>query len=207
MLQLKSFRLFPSVMLITALILTGTIRSAVGKSTGSKVTLPVIIYNNGRSPSRFVASGWFGDTGKIHYDPNDRIKAGKGAHPSAKICLRIHFSGGSGWGGVVWQNPANNWGDNRGGIDLTGAKRLVFWARAKHHGLVVKFGYGLIGKSKTYHDSSAASRQIKLTTRWKKYVIPLSGNNMSRIITGFYWSAAADGAPFTFYLDGIEYRR
>ncbi len=167
----------------------------------SKPSLPVVIYNNGGGNSGFIPSGWMGDTGKIHYNAKCHVKPPKGTR-----CLKINFSGSSGWGGVVWQNPANNWGDEKGGIDLKGAKTLVFWAKGKHSGQVVTFGYGLIGKDKTYHDSSKASKKITLSKHWKEYRISLKGKNMSHIVSGFYWSAGANGSPFTFYLDGVEYR-
>ena len=43
--------------------------------------------------------------------------------------MRVEFQGSQGWGGVVWQSPAGDWGDRPGGYDLTGAKRISFWAR------------------------------------------------------------------------------
>ena len=198
----SDMRRHASALLLMALLLTAAVAIGKPKAAGKKTALPDVIYNNGRSPGGFIASGWIGDTSDIHYNPHCTQKP-----PTGKQCLRIHFSSGSGWGGIVWQNPANNWGNMKGGLNLTGARRLVFWARAKQSGLTVKFGYGLLGKSKTWHDSSTATRHITLTTKWKKYTISLKGKNMSRIITGFYWSAAATGSPFTFYLDGIEYQK
>jgi len=189
-------RLIVLVISMTALIAAGAAYAA------SKAQLPLVIYNNGGGNSGFVASGWMGDTGKIQYDGKCHVKP-----PTGTRCLRIRFTGSSGWGGIVWQNPANNWGNESGGVNLTRAKKLVFWAKAKHGGLVVTFGYGLIGKRKAHHDSSSASKKLTLGKHWKKYTISLAGKNMSHIITGFYWSAAANGSPFTFYLDGVEYRK
>jgi hypothetical protein len=186
-----------------ALLAVITLMAAAGAAyAAAKASLPLVIYNNGSGNSGFVPSGWMGNTGKIQYNGKCHVKPPKGTR-----CLKISFTGSSGWGGIVWQNPANNWGDTQGGINITGAKKLVFWAKAKHGGVVVTFGYGLIGKGKAYHDSSSASKKVTLGKHWKKYSISLKGKNMSRIITGFYWSAAANGSPFTFYLDDVKYQK
>ena len=53
-------------------------------------------------------------------DPNCREKPHSG-----KTCLRVRYTAGGEWGVVVWQSPANDWGDRPGGWDLTGAKKLT----------------------------------------------------------------------------------
>ena len=58
---------------------------------------------------------------------------------SGKTCIRVDYQAGDGWGGVVWQSPANDWGDAPGGFDLTGAKALTFWARGAKGGEAVDF--------------------------------------------------------------------
>ena len=47
---------------------------------------------------------------------------------------------------------------------------------------------------------------MTLTKAWKQYSIPVAGQNMSHIVTGFVWTLAANGAPETFYLDDIRYQ-
>ena len=44
-------------------------------------------------------------------------------------CTKVVYDRGDDWGGVVWQNPVNDWGAKPGGFDLTGAKKLTFWAK------------------------------------------------------------------------------
>ena len=65
----------------------------------------------------------------------------------------MSYTASDGWGGVVWQNPANNWGDKPGGWNLTGAKKLSFWARGDKGGEKVTFLFGLVGKDKPTADS------------------------------------------------------
>ena len=58
------------------------------------------------------------------------------------------------WGGVLWQSPANDWGDQPGGLNLTGAAALEFWVRGAAGGEKVNFVVGAIGKDKPYHDTA-----------------------------------------------------
>ena len=167
----------------------------------AKASLPLVIYSNGQATSGYIPSGWMGNPSAIKYKPNCTTHVRKGA----TACLKIAFTAGDGWGGIAWQNPANNWGKMQGGFDLTGAKHLVFWACGKTGGEQITFGYGLIGKNQPFHDSSKDSIKVTLTKHWKKYSISLKGKNMSSIVTGFFWTAGAKGAPFTFYLDGVKY--
>src|SRR5579864_3583172 len=87
------------------------------------------IYTDHRaSANHFVPSGWMGDYGDIRVDD-----ASKDDPADGKTCIRFTYtadgSQGFGWAGVYWQQPENNWGNKRGGFDLTGMKRLTFWAR------------------------------------------------------------------------------
>ena len=45
--------------------------------------------------------------------------------------MKVKYKAPGNWTGIAWQNPANDWGDLPGGYDLTGAKKLTFWARGE----------------------------------------------------------------------------
>ncbi len=172
-------------------------------AAGMKVTLPCKVYGNceDEGDQSFIASGWMGSTDAIEYD--DCWKENPHAGDS---CIKCVFSDPKGWGGIVWQNPANNWGDDEGGVDLTGAKQLSFWARGDKGGEMVEFKMGIIAKNKPYWDTGKASLgKIKLTPEWKQYIIPLTGKDLSRIMTGFVWVTQGRATPVTFYLDDIAY--
>jgi hypothetical protein len=125
---------------------------------------------------------------------------------SGKTDLKVEYTTGGEWGGVVWQSPANDWGNAPGGWDLTGAKKLTFWARGAKGGEEVSFSFGLIGKDKPNPDSAKGSlEKVKLTTEWKQYEIDLTGKDLSQIKTGFCWVLGAKGEPITFYLDDVKY--
>ncbi len=171
--------------------------------SGMKVSLPCSVCGNCEDEGEvvFIASGWMGSTDAIEYD--DCWKENPHAGES---CIKCVFSDPKGWGGIVWQNPANNWGEEEGGIDLTGARQLSFWARGEKGDEMVEFKMGLIPKNKPFWDSGKASLgRVKLTKEWKQYIMPLDGKDLSRIITGFCWTTKGRAEPVVFYLDDITF--
>ena len=159
-----------------------------------------MIYSESGGKAPFIPSGYMGNTGAIKMNPACTVQPHSG-----KTCLEVDYTAKDKWGGVVWQNPANNWGTMPGGWNLSGAKTLSFWARGAKGNEAVTFVYGLVGKGKPSSDTSTGKMEVHLTKGWKKYSIPLAGKNMSHIITGFAWTLAAAGTPETFYLDDIQY--
>lgn len=168
---------------------------------GAKTTLPYVVYDEPGTTSGYAPSGWMGNTGSITMDEKCTDNPREGEH-----CLKFGYTAGGNWGGVVWQNPPNDWGDQAGGFNLDGAKRLTFWARGEDGGEKIKFGFGLLGRDKTHWDTGKKeSDEITLTTEWKQYTIDLKDLNLKRIKTGFYWTLAGQGKPLTFYLDRIAF--
>jgi len=165
------------------------------------------VYTDRSSPdNHYIASGWMGDYGDIKL--NDRFM--ENSH-SGTTSVRVEYvprrSQGAGWIGMYWQNPANNWGSKKAGFDLTGAKKLTFWARGEQGGEIIsefKIG-GLTGE---FSDSdSAGIGPAMLTDEWKQYEIDLEGKDLSHIIGGFCFSANSDDNPdgFVIYFDDIKY--
>ncbi|MGI4790700.1 MAG: hypothetical protein ACRYFS_17865 [Janthinobacterium lividum] len=170
-------------------------------STAPKATLPLVIYAEDGGDQPYIPSGYMGTTTAIKMDPACTVQPHSG-----KTCLKVDYTAGDNWGGVVWQSPANDWGDKPGGFNLTGAKTLTFWARGDQGGESVSFLFGLFGKDKTYADSGTAKTQAILSKDWKQYTISLAGLDLSQVKTGFAWTLAAPGHPVTFYLDDIKYQ-
>ncbi|MEK6235458.1 MAG: hypothetical protein N2C14_12190, partial [Planctomycetales bacterium] len=166
-----------------------------------KGKLPLTIYADDAKPSPYAPSGFMGNTGAV------KMTFGHLENPrSGKTCLKVEYQAGDDWGGVVWQSPANDWGNKPGGLNLTGAGELEFWVRGAKGGEVVSFVMGVIGADAKYRDSSKAElKEIRLTKEWRQLRIPLDGRDLSRIKTGFGWSLAGQGDPVTFYLDDIRY--
>lgn len=175
--------------------------AAPTKSDAAAPTLPLILYADGVDHPPYVWSGWMGDSKSIAVDD----KCTDNPHSGA-TCMKCQFKADAGFGGIAWQNPANNWGDEAGGLDLSGAKKLTFWARGEKGGEVVSFKLGILGPDKKFPDSDHAELpDVTLSSDWKQYSIDLTGKDLHRIATGFVWVLAAGGQPVTFYLDDVRY--
>lgn len=111
------------------------------------------------------------------------------------------------WAGIYWLNPPNNWGHRKGGFNLSGAKRLTFWARGERGGeQIQEFTMG--GIAGDYPDSDIATiGPVILTDQWRKYTMDLRGKDLSYISGGFAWSTNEEVNPegCVFYLDNIQF--
>ena len=166
-----------------------------------RATLPLIVYGEETDAPTYIPAGWMGDAKAIKLNP-----AWTGEPHAGKTCLRCDFAADKGWGGVVWQNPAGDWGDRGGGYDLTGAKKLTFWARGEKGGELVGFEFGTLAPPKKFFDTGKGKlEKVALTKDWQHYEIDVSAQDLTRIKTGFVWTLASPGAPVTFYLDDIHW--
>ncbi len=173
--------------------------------TGPFKTFP--IYTDAKSPdNHYTPSGWMGDYGDLRLDDKFMQDPHSGS-TSIKISYSPEATQGARWAGVYWQNPPNNWGARPGGYDLTGAKKVTFWARGEKGGeRIEEFKIG--GITGEYADSDVAGiGPVELTTEWQQYTIDLDGKDLSSISGGFCWATNLDANPqgAVFYLDDIRY--
>ncbi len=160
--------------------------------------------------AKFVASGWMGD-GESGTKYIQLFEACKENPHSVPICIKIVYKPGpKGWGGIYWQNKADNWGSFKGqDFSRAGYKKITFWARGKMGGEVVEFKAGGINApGKSYRDSFEVSLgKVTLENTWKQYTLDLEGQDLSSVIGGFCWVVAASANPggVTFYIDDIYY--
>jgi hypothetical protein len=158
--------------------------------------------------NHYIPSGWMGDYGDLKIDDANRDNPYAG-----KTAIKWTYSGeakqGANWAGCFWQHPANNWGDKPGGFNLSGYKRLTFWARGgRGDEQIAEFKVG--GITGEHADSDAQSiGPVTLTKDWKRYVIDLADKDLQKIVGGFAWAASRDANPegFTMYLDEIRFER
>ena len=170
---------------------------------------PFIVYQDKGSPNRFVPSGYMPTGECLKMDDAWRENC-----RTSKSCIKAEYNiacslKGRHWAGIYWLNPADNWGDRKGGYNLTGAKKLVFWARGENGGeKIAEFRIGGVGQGREYPDSDTASiGPVILPKQWKEYEIDLRGKDLTYISGGFAWIANVDDNPSscTFYLDNIRY--
>jgi len=190
--------------LVLCLMLAASLSQAAGKFE------QLYVYKDkGFRFNHYAASGFMPDGKCVAI--NDRWTDNCG---DSRSCIQAKYdrdcsATGDGWSGVFWLDPANNWGDLKGGINLTGATKLVFMARGEKGGEVVTFKMGGVGYGGKPHPDSddASSGPLTLTKDWKEYSIDLTGKDLSHIIGGFAWvgTAKENQSNITFYIRDIYY--
>lgn len=184
-------------------LVKGVDKAPIATAKPPVTALPFTVYAEAEASAGqvFVPSGYMGNTGAIKADEGYSVKPHSG-----KTCMQWQYNAKDNWGGVVWQSPANDWGDKEGGKNITGATKLTFWARGEQGGEVVSFLCGVISRDKPFFDTVQTKLdKVALTPEWKQYTIDLKGKDLTRIKTAFGWTLAAEGKPVTFYLDDIRY--
>ncbi len=142
---------------LCGLMMANAMTSVALAADAPKANLPLAVYDEAGGPLPYIPSGYMGNTAAIKMTDNTTDNPHSG-----KTCLKVQYTAGDNWGGVVWQSPANDWeGAQPGGWNLTGAKKLSFWARGEKGGESVSFSFGLIGADKKYHDT--AKGELKAT--------------------------------------------
>jgi len=169
---------------------------------------PFPIYTNiGSRDNHYIPSGFMPDGQCLTL--NDRWQ--ENCH-SGSTCLKIVYDvacskQGARWTGMYWQSPAHNWGNRKGGYNLTGATKLTFWARGEKGGeRIEEFKMG--GITGDYPDTDTAFiGPVILTPEWKQYTIDLRGKDLSYISGGFCWTTNTEVnlENCTFYLDDLRY--
>ncbi len=167
---------------------------------GAKTVLPFYIYKDGKDLP-YIPSAYMGDFQFMRVDAENKNFVKEGA-----ASLRVSYGNGSGWFGLGFVDPVNDWGDRAGGFDLTGAKTFSFWAKSSTDEAEVTIGYGMIDSNKEFYDTDKRSKKIFLTTEWKKYEISIPKNADLRCIkTGLNIYSAGVGKPFSIYIDEVRF--
>ena len=171
--------------------------------------------------NHFVMLAKMGDDVEINLGCTDEPHSGA-------TCIENRFYGiGTSWGGWYFLNgvlegeetqPKPNFGNYPdAGFNLTGAKRLTFWARGKEGREKVEFFAFGVGRDPItgepiapYPDSSPKKSlgYITLTKEWKQYTLDLTGVDLSYVLGGFGWVTNApenNDKTIAFYLDDIRY--
>jgi hypothetical protein len=169
-----------------------------------RTPLPFYVYKDGFEGMPWVPSGWMGSIDSLTLDGSH----GENPHEGT-ASIRLRYEGEGSWVGVAWQHPPDNWGDQDGGYDLTGANKLELWARGEYGGEKIDIGVGLIDEGKAHPDSGKTMvKGIVLKREWQRYEIPVRKLDLSSIKTGFVISLVGRrGSSVTVYLDSIRFVR
>jgi hypothetical protein len=159
--------------------------------------LPFNVYDDsGDDP--YISSAYMGNMDALKVDG-----ACQETVQSGKTSIKVSYQASNEWFGLGWVDPVNDWGDNPGGYDLSGAEKFSFWAKASRKGVKVEIGFGLIDDDKPYPDTAKRKKEVYLSTEWKKYSISTKRLDMSCIRSGLVIFGAGDGEPFDIYLDEV----
>ena len=187
-------------------------------------TLPFVV------DSRFVASGYIGECQGVTqagagFNPTlDACTPAVGSRSSAAAkggCYSVKYRpsapdagscGGTGYAGVFWVYPPDNFGSSAG-YGMPGAPTyLSFYARGALGGEVVSFGAGEAPPPSgmvTCGDSFIVTTKATLGTAWMHFQLPLpSDATTGGVVSAFFWTMAASDAQggATFYIDDIEWQ-
>ena len=168
-----------------------------------RAPMPFDVYRDGFEGMPWAPSGWMGSIEALTVNGDYAENCHEGS-----ACIEMRYTGQLGWVGVAWQHPPNDWGDQEGGFDLTGAKELELWARGQYGGERIDIGVGLLEADKAHPDSAKKTVEgIRLSHEWRRYRIPLKRLDLSSIKTGFVIVLSGQRVPVTVYLDSIRFIR
>jgi len=181
--------------------------------TTEEELFPVFV-NYAAFNNHFAPSGYMGDYQAIQYNECARL-----TDVWEETSIEIRYDPGLenevGWAGIYWQEPENNWGYYPEGYDLESFAQLRFRARSSQPGSQVQFFVG--GVYTGTHPSSISEPIyaieadsdgfVTLTAEWQEFHIALQNADLSHVIDGFGWVAAAEKTPtgVTVYVDDIVF--
>jgi len=197
------------IFLTLTVLMAATVYAEQGKKVTENGQFFYVYHDKGDRQNHYIPSGWMGDYGDLKLnDGFVRDVPKDGGRTAIEWTYSAKATNGANWAGAFWQNPANNWGSLPGGYDLTGYKRLTFWAKADRPAKIAEFKVG--GITGEHSDSDSANlAPVEVTEKWTKYTIDLADKNLTNIIGGFAWSASRDDNQegFKLYLDEIRFER
>jgi len=164
-----------------------------------KVTLPFYVYKDGNDLP-YIPTGYMGNYKAMSVDTQntDEVHAGNYA-------IKIEYKERSGWYGLAFVDPKDDWGETLGGYEIEGAKKFSFWAKANRDGVTATIGFGLIDKDKPFPDTAKKSKKLELTSEWKKYTFKIKREDLSCIRSGLVLFSSSFGFPQTIYIDEVVF--
>ncbi|WP_428236707.1 Ig-like domain-containing protein [Gracilimonas sp.] len=94
--------------------------------------------------------------------------------------------------------------DDNGGRDLSSYNALTFYAKGSIPGTINELG---IGQDFMQNQYLVSFNNLKLTTYWKKYVIPVPDASKLTSEQGLFWYAEGpeEGNGYSFWIDDLKY--
>jgi hypothetical protein len=176
--------------------------------SNAELPLPLTVSGN-FAPSGYFAGPMVNTAGILQAACENRP-----AEHTVGECYKFSFQasmleGTGAYGGVFWQNVANNWGTSPGTKVTAGATKVKFKAWGAAGGESVTFNAGGIsGGLCTDGVNLGSGTPQTLTTTPTEYEVSLAGQSYPNgIIGGFVWSTAVTSVEemVVFYVDEIQW--
>jgi len=202
-------------------ILTVTAHNDQGASPPASlvINVPPIVAATVRLDELAIPAGWMsGGTRPESFINLER--GGAGVCQTGADCLRITYTPGGEWGGVVWWPPGCGETGTEGAWDrvtsgtcginvleagnLTTVNRLAFWAKGDQGGELVEFK---IGATDILPSPGRSLGKVTLTSDWTLHEIDLEGVDLTNAVGLFMWIASDLDNPqgAVFYLDDVQF--
>ena len=101
-----------------------------------------------------------------------------------------------------------------GGRDLSGYDALTFWAKATKAETISAIGFGNDFEQSPYRETGSkylvAKNNLRITTGWTKYIIPIPDPSKLFNETGMFWYAEGpdgNGDGYTFWIDELKFEK
>ncbi len=165
-----------------------------------RVELPFYVYKDNQDLP-YTPSAYMGDYEALSVNLNHK----EDTH-SGETAIKISYNASTGWYGIGFVDPADDWGDILGGYNISGAEIFSFWAKANITNVKINVGFGLIDDDKTYPDTAKNMQEIVLTKNWKQYTIKTKRLDLSCIRSGFVLFSSPEGFDHEIYIDDIVFK-
>ncbi len=164
-----------------------------------KVKAPFYVYKDG-DELPYIPTGYMGNYNAMKVDTQHTNDVHSGTS-----AIKIEYKERSGWYGLAFVDPKNDWGTTLGGYAIEGATKFSFWAKADRDGVTAKIGFGLIEKDQPFPDTTIKSKEIALTSKWKKYTLKIKRADLSCIRSGLVIFSNSFGYPQRIYIDDVVF--
>lgn len=109
---------------------------------------------------------------------------------------------GTGFVGAAFNTSANR--------DLSGFDALTFYAKASQAADINEIGFGIDGS--TNNKFQVTTQNLRISTRWEKYVIPIPDPSKLNNQTGLFWLAEGaenenDESGYILWLDEVKFEK
>jgi hypothetical protein len=177
--------------------------SAEGQATStSNAFAPLVLYKDGAKggDAKHYRYRWLGAPESTKFEDFVRDEPHDGT-----ACVKVRSEVVDRWSGILWQRSIKKDQTTPGGINLTGAKSLTFWARGAKGGEKVDFRLSAYPSGTAFEKSAEMRlRDVQLDSEWKQYRIDLQTSGLKSLKEGVVLGVMSRDVPGTICIDDVQ---